>query len=342
MEQDRIGRIINSNFKVDRRKLLGFGAAGLGVLILNACGSGKKSPQATPILDPDCTRISDFQIRVGPQDYETPSQVEITQDQILTEKDLDKMNVKVFNFSHFPGEIKFTTAFIPLIDPIKRKGARLRVIFVDDTPNKEDLSKAPLKNLANLSDEEIERHKDDINKKRKSVSETEEVTPNATLQTEMKKHPEQYRCIQEIFKINQIDTGADNRGLASADYSTNPATVTVLISLKHPSFEYDQLKINDFRTVPIEDSEGASILNKLFHEIKHASDFIELYTGHDDPKYKSDFDENLEHDLRLGEKRALDFAAQKVREVQNGALPPIVIYDDKGKMLEVNTSTTAT
>lgn len=170
------------------------------------------------------------------------------------------------------------------------------------------------------------------------MSETEEVTPDAALQTEMEKHPEQYRCFQGIFKINQIDTGADNGGLAFADYSTNPATVTVLISLKHPSFEYDHLKTNDFRTVPIEDSQGASILNKLFHEIKHANDFMELYTGYDDPKFKSDFDENLEHDLKPGERRALDFVAQKVREVQSGTLPPIVIYDDKGKMLRMNTT----
>ena len=326
---------------ISRRKALGL--LGLTTLaLLEACRNSSKkavieSSTPAPIYDPECPKIGDNQISIStsPQDYETPSQVEVRQDQILTEKDLEKLNVKVFNFSHFPGKIKFTAALIPLIKPIERKGARLRIVFVDGTPNEEELSKSPLNNLANFSDKEIEKHKNDINKDRPDDTTLVEKEPDSlplALPTEINGF-EILNCPVITYKVTIVDNGADSGGLASVNYSAEPLILTILVALKSPTAGYDKLQTNNYRTVPVDGEQGSSILKGFVHEVEHVNDFAGYYTGFDDPKYKADFDESFSHDERPGEKRAIEFAAARVREIQNGALPPIIIYDDKGKIL---------
>lgn len=295
------------------------------MLVLNACGASKKEAQNP---NSNCQELGDFEFGVGPQPIETPSQVEITQDQILVEKDLDKMNVKVFNFSHFPGEIKFTQGLVPLLDPIRNRGAVLRIVFVDDTPNKEELNESPLKYLGAFSDKDIEKYKNYINKLREN-------------QIQVKEGPDESSdcSLEPLLGIRVVDTNADNVGMAFANYKTEPLTLTILVPLKDQDRGYDDLKVNNYRTIPLEIwKTGVSILNRFLHELKHAQDFAGYYTSFDDPKFKADFDMGLPHDERPGEKRAIEYAAEKIKSIQAGELPPIIIYDDKGEMLRMNTT----
>ena len=358
MERDKYEKILHSS--LSRRRLLGFGAAATGVVILNACGGSRKAL----VSNLDCQRLlGDHELRIGPQPIETPSQVEIQPDQILSDKELEVIGVKVFNFSEFPGEIKFTEGFKPFLKPLIERGARLRIIFVDDSPNKEELQKSPLDQLAFFTDEEIFSYRNLINKKRpNTIQSIKEGTPIIALPKEF-----QTGCQPQTINLTFIDTDADRGGFAEVYYKPRPGfldeleqrlkedgdtsklvndpesyipLITVVIGVKDIQRGYEDLQLNNYRTIPIEDAQRESLMNRFFHEIKHAQDSAG-YVNELDSRFFEDFNGRLPHDERPGKKRAIEFAEEEIKKIRDGKLPAIVIYDDKGKMLKINISSTA-